>query len=229
MKKLLYSLLIVISLFFITGCGKKIETDGEKFKKEYESLNGTTINNTRYEYPSVEIDGDNPVKYASYDEVLKLLTDGTGVIYLGYPNCPWCRNVVPVLLEAANEVGIDEILYINMKDERDEIKVKEDGTLEIVKEGSEGYKKLLTRLDPILDEYILKDVHGNEVNTNEKRIFVPIVIFVRDGEIVAYHVDTVPSQTNPFEKLNEEQTYELLDIYVNYMHKALGDVCDSSC
>lgn len=227
MKKLLYSLLIVISLFFITGCGR--ETDAEKFKKEYEEYNGQAIGETKFVYPKVEIDKKNPVKYASYDDILELLTDGTGIIYLGYPTCPWCRNVVPVLIEAASEVGIDDIYYINMKDERDEIKVKEDGSLEVTKEGTEGYKKLLTRLDAILDEYTLQDMHGNTVSANEKRIYVPLVIFVRDGEIVSYHVDTVESQTNPFVLLNEDQKNELMDIYISAMHKVLNDVCDSSC
>ena len=162
-------------------------------------------------------------------ELLELLNGGTGIIYLGYETCPWCRNAVPVLLEAASEVGIEDIYYINMKNERDEIKVKEDGSLETVKEGTEGYKKLLSRLDAILDEYTLEDMHGNTVSANEKRIYVPLVVFVKDGEIVGYHIDTVESQTNPFEKLNEEQTNELMDIYISYMHKVLNDVCDSSC
>ena len=227
MKKILYSLLIVMSLFLIAGCGK--ETDAEKFKKEYEELNDQTIGESNYKYPSVDISKDNAIKYASYDELLELLNGGTGIIYLGYETCPWCRNAVPVLLEAASEVGIEDIYYINMKNERDEIKVKEDGSLETVKEGTEGYKKLLSRLDAILDEYTLEDMHGNTVSANEKRIYVPLVVFVKDGEIVGYHIDTVESQTNPFEKLNEEQTNELMDIYISYMHKVLNDVCDSSC
>ena len=116
-----------------------------------------------------------------------------------------------------------------MKEERDEIKVKEDGTLEVVKEGTKGYKKLLTRLDPILDEYMLEDIHGNPVSANEKRIFVPLVVFVREGEIVSYHLDTVSSQENPFNGLTSEQKNELMDIYVNNMHKVLNDVCDTNC
>jgi len=227
MKKILCGMLIVLCAFLVTGCGK--ETDAEKFKKEYEALNGQTIGNTKYEYPMVEISKTNAIKYASYDEVLELLTNGTGVIYLGYESCPWCRSAVPTLLEAAEEVGIEEILYINMKEERDQIKVKEDGTLEVVFEGTEGYKKLLTRLDSILDEYMLEDIHGNSISANEKRIFVPLVVFVREGEIVSYHLDTVPSQENPFNGLNDEQKNELMDIYVSNMHKVLNDVCDTSC
>lgn len=227
MKKILYTLLILVGLLIITGCGKA--TDAIKFKQEYEELNGKTIENTKYEYPSVSIDKNNVVKYSDASLVLDILNDGTGVIYFGYPTCPWCRNAVPVLLEAANEVGIDKIYYINMKEERDEIKVKEDGTLEVVKEGSEGYKKLLKRLDPILDDYTLEDIKGNKISADEKRIYVPLVVFVRDGEIVGYHADTVDSQTNPFEVLNKEQTNELMDIYINYMHKVLNDVCDQEC
>ncbi len=227
MKKVVFSLLIILGVVLITGCGK--ETDALKFKEEYESLNGVTIENTNYKYPSIEIIKDNAVKYSTNEELLEVLENGTGVIYFGYPTCPWCRNAVPVLLEAANEVGIENIYYLNMKDERDQIKVKEDGTLEVVSEGTEGYKKLLERLDNILLDYTLEDIHGNTVSANEKRIYVPLVVFVRDGEIVGYHTDTVETQTNPFELLNEEQRNELMDIYINLMHKVLNDVCDSEC
>lgn len=227
MKKVLLSLLIVVALFLTTGCNK--ETDALKFKEEYESLNDTFIEGTKYKYPSVEILEDNAIKYVTSEELLKVLDEGTGAVYFGYPNCPWCRSAVPTLIEAADEVGLENIYYLNVKDERDEIKAKEDGTLEVVKEGTEGYKKLLKRLDSVLLDYTLTDMHGNEVSANEKRIYVPLVVFIKDGEIVGYHLDTVTSQKNPFEPLNEEQKNELMDTYINLMHKVLSDVCDSNC
>jgi len=227
MKKIIYSLLIVIGIILITGCGKA--TDALKFKKEYEGLNGTTIGSSNYKYPNIEINKDNAIKYTTSEELLEVLESGTGVIYFGYPECPWCRNAVPVLIEAANEVGIENIYYLNVKNERDEIKVKEDGTLEVVNPGTEGYKKLLKRLDNILMDYTLEDVHGNNIDTEEKRIYVPLVVFIKDGEIVGYHVDTVTTQTNPFELLNDEQVNELMDIYINLMHKVVSNVCDSQC
>lgn len=225
MKKVLLSLLIVVGL--LTGCNK--ETDALKFKEEYESLNDVVIEGTKYKYPSVEIFKDNAVKYVTSEELLEVLDEGTGAVYFGYPNCPWCRSAVPVLIEAADEVGLETIYYLNVKDERDEIKVKEDGTLEVVKEGTEGYKKLLKRLDSVLLDYTLTDIHGNEVSANEKRIYVPLVVFIKDGEIVGYHLDTVASQKNPFEPLNEEQKNELMDTYINLMHKVVNNVCDSNC
>lgn len=227
MKKFIYVLLIAMTLSFMTGCGK--ESDAVKFKKEYESYNGKTIENSKYKYPEVEISSKNKVKYADADKMLEVLDKGTGILYFGYPTCPWCRNAVPVLIEAANELGIEDIYYMNVKDERDEMKVREDGTLETTKEGTKGYYQLLKRMDAILDEYTLEDINGNSVSTNEKRIFVPLVVFVREGEIVGYHLDTVPSQENPFKLLDENQKNELMDIYVDLIHKVLNDVCDSTC
>lgn len=227
MKKFIYVLLIAVTLSFMTGCGK--ESDAVKFKKEYESYNGKTIENSKYKYPEVEISSKNKVKYADADKMLEVLDKGTGILYFGYPTCPWCRNAVPVLIEAANELGIEDIYYMNVKDERDEMKVREDGTLETTKEGTKGYYQLLKRMDSILDEYTLEDINGNSVSTNEKRIFVPLVVFVREGEIVGYHLDTVPSQENPFKLLDENQKNELMDIYVDLIHKVLNDVCDSTC
>lgn len=227
MKKVLLSLLIVVGLLLLTGCNK--ETDALKFKKEYESLNGVEIEGTNYKYPNVEILKDNAVKYVTSEELLEVLDEGTGAVYFGYPNCPWCRSAVPTLIEAADEVGLENIYYLNVKDERDEIKVKEDGSLEVVKEGTEGYKKLLKRLDSVLIDYTLTDIHGKEVSANEKRIYVPLVVFIKEGEIVGYHLDTVSSQKNPFEPLNEEQKNELMDTYINLMHKVVSNVCDSNC
>lgn len=223
MKKVIFCLLILL----LCGCSNK--TDALKFKEEYESLNDVVIEGTKYKYPSVEILKDNAVKYVTSEELLEVLDEGTGAVYFGYPNCPWCRSAVPVLIEAADEVGLETIYYLNVKDERDEIKVKEDGSLEVVKEGTEGYKKLLKRLDSVLLDYTLTDIHGNEVSANEKRIYVPLVVFIKDGEIVGYHLDTVASQKNPFEPLNEEQKNELMDTYINLMHKVVSNVCDSNC
>ncbi len=229
MKKIIFVAFILISVITIYGCTKgKDNTDAIKFKEEYESLNNQTIGSSDNKYPEVKISDNNKVKYADYDQLLELLDKGTGVIYLGYPECPWCRNAVPVLLEAADELNLD-IYYMNVHDERDTIQVNEDGSLNVVNEGTAGYKKLLERLDSILPEYTLEDIHGNKVSANEKRIYVPIVIFVLEGEIVGYHADTVESQTNPLEVLSEEQHDELMDIYINQMHKVLNDVCTDKC
>ena len=60
MKKIILNILVIVGIILLAGCGS--ESDALKFKNEYESLNGTTIGNTKYKYPSVEIIKDNAVK-----------------------------------------------------------------------------------------------------------------------------------------------------------------------
>lgn len=203
------------------------EDDAIKFKKEYEELNDTK-NPSGKTYPKVEISESNPVKYSNAKEIIKVLDSGTGIIYLGYPKCPWCRNAVPILMQAASDLGIEKVYYMNMYDERDEYGV-EDGELVLKKSGTDQYKQLLKALDEVLDDYVVEDEDGKEYETGEKRIYVPYVIFVRDGEIVGIHDDTVESQKDPYVALTEKQKEELYDIYTDYIHKVLDDICDERC
>ena len=66
--------------------------DALAFKEEYEALNGTINEGNGKEYLTITIDEENPIYYSSLNEVTTLIKEGTGVIYLGYPTCPWCRN-----------------------------------------------------------------------------------------------------------------------------------------
>lgn len=205
-------------------------TDAIKFKNEYESLNGKVaykVKDKEYKYPDVKISEENAVKYSNADEVEKVVEEGTGVIYLGYAKCPWCRSAVPALLQAAEDAGIENIYYIDMENERDQYAV-EDKKLVLKDVGTNGYQKLLKVFDKYLDDYVIES-DGKEYEVGEKRIYVPMVVFVRDGEIVGVHVDTVKSQKNPFKALNEEQFEELYNIYSGYMHEVLNDLCDERC
>ena len=104
------AIIVVLVIFMIAGgiylyidnhqndSDSLIKTDAFRFQNEYESLNGQEIDNTNRTYLNVTINKNNPVKYASYEEVMNILESGTGIIYFGYPECPWCRTIVPVLL-----------------------------------------------------------------------------------------------------------------------------------
>ena len=215
-------------IFSLGGCFKKEESDAVKFKEEYESLNGKTFYQN-YKYKDVTIPEDNPIKYSDYKEIIDIVKNGSGVIYLGYPECPWCRSMVSVLMEAANNTNISTIYYLNMHDVRDEYELSDNNEVKLVREGQEGYQELLEALDEILLDYTIKDSDGVEYSVGEKRIYVPIVIFVHDGTIVDYHMDTVETQTNPMDELTEEEHDELYDIYVSGIHKVLDDLCDENC
>lgn len=237
MKKFL-SVIFILMLIFISGCGKKEEevietTDALKFKEEYETLNGETSSSGK-QYSNLSINEDNPVKYSSYDEVIDVINNGTGIIYLGYPECPWCRSALPVLLDAVSDYGIDKIYYLNMKNERDYLTVS-DGKIvyDVDKDGneikgSEGYFRLLDVLDEHLDEYVIND-NGKDYYTGEKRIYVPLIIFVNEGEVVGTHTSTVDSQVSGYNQLTEEQYDELSGIYADYIKELVDNYCDSAC
>ena len=139
------------------------------------------------------------------------------------------RNLVPVMLSAAKEVEIDTIYYLNIKDDRDVLMLNENDDIITEKEGNKKYFELVEKLDSILDDYILTDNDGKSVSAGKKRIYTPLLIFVKNGKIIAHHTDTVDSQTDPYVALNDRQSEELLLKLINYMSKISASVCDESC
>ena len=71
----------------------------------------------------------------------------------------------------------------SVKELRSELKELRS-TMLSTEEGTEEYKKMLTILDSILDNYEIEDENGNTINIGEKRIYVPLVIGVKEGKIV---------------------------------------------
>ena len=205
MKKIL--LILCIFLFAITGCTK---SDAVKFKKEYEELNGKK-SSTGEEYISLDINKDNIIKYSSVDEIIDIIKSDTGVIYFGYPECLKCRNVVDVLLDVSGSTSVDTIYYLNVKDIRDRLSIDENNNITTEVEATEEYKELLEVLDSILDDYIIKDKDGNDIDTGEKRLYAPLVVFVKNGKIVGSHEGTVPTHIEG--NLSTEEREELYNIY----------------
>ena len=191
-----------------------------RFKLEYEALNGQKAENGST-YMDVNISNDNKIVYADYDQIFDVL-DGTGVIYFGFPECPWCRNAAPVLLEAAEETAIEQIYYLNNNDDRD-IKILKDGKVITEKEGTSNYNKLLEKLGDKAAVY-----EGLE-DENIKRLYYPTVVFVKEGQIVDYIEGTVESQKDPYKPLTEDQRQELKDKYKKAINTLLTCNEESRC
>lgn len=207
-------LIIVVLCAYIKINNNVSNNDAMKFKNEYESLNEEG-------YKKIEIPEENQIKYSNYKEVVEILKSGTGIIYLGFPECPWCRNAVPVLLDAANETGVDTIYYFNALSIRDKKHLDEDGNIVVDDKGTEEYKKLVEILYDYLGEY--EGLNDSSI----KRIYFPTVIFVKNGDIKGLHVSTVDSQVNPKEPLTNEQYEELKEIYVKNCLKISGASCSN--
>ena len=238
-KILLICLPILCALAAIIGYLKVInkdsDTDAFKFKEEYEALNGTTVYEN-LKYSTLNISENNPIKYSSYDEIIDIIENKSGIIYLGFPGCPWCRSALPILFDVAKDNDIKTIYYLNILNERDSY-VVQDGELayEIDEDGNEkkgtkGYFKLLEVLDEHLTDYIIS-YDDKEYKTGEKRIYAPTVIFVRNGKVLGLHVSTVESQKSGFDKMTDEQKEELYGIYEDYILEMENSTCssDSAC
>lgn len=236
LEKKLYILLpilcvIAAAISYFVVVNNDNNEDALKFKEEYEKLNNTTAYSDK-KYSELEISENNPIKYSNYAEIIDIIEKGTGIIYLGFPECPWCRSALPILFDVAQDNKINKIYYLNIKNERDSL-VVEDGKLVYElddngneKKGTEGYFKLLEALDEYLTEYTIS-FEDEIYETGEKRIYAPTVIFVKAGKVLGLHVSTVESQKSGFDKMTEEQKEELYSIYEEYILEMNNSTCSS--
>ena len=214
-------LVLGLTLYFSTKKDKEnVSTDAIKFKKEYEKYNNKEAGNG-YKYPKVTLDDNNKFVYSNTNEIIETLKNGTGIIYFGFPQCPWCRNSVNVL----NYLNVDKILYLDVLNLRDSYEVK-NGSLEKTKEPGKGYYEILSLLDEVLDDYELVD-NGVAYKTGEKRLYVPLVVGVKEGKIVGYHVDTVTldNDQTPYDLLTKKQQEELKEIYDGIVNEVYKNTC----
>ena len=147
---------------------------------------------------------DNLFVYRDSDEIIKILKNGTGIVFLGFPECKWCQAYVPILDEVAKEEGVEKIYYYNILEDR--------------KENNKTYKEMVK----LLKKYLDFDEEGNE------RIFVPEVAFVVKGLIVASDNETslISGETTPEEYWTDsrkQETKEKLRVYIN---QVLNEKCE---
>ena len=221
-KEIILLIVLVISVILISLKLPVVENDAIKFKKEYEELNNKDTGYNK-KYIEMNIEKENPMIYVSYDKLINIIKNDTAIIYFGFPECPWCRNAVPVLIDTAKELGIDKIYYYNAVTIRDKKTLDEKGNIIIEEEGTKEYKELVELLYEHLPIY--DGLNDNKI----KRLYLPTVLFVKNGKILGLHTSTVDSQKDPYKKLTNEQYQELKSIYFDYINKVFEIVCDESC
>ena len=199
------------------------QTDGIKFKEEYEKLNGKK-NDQGKKYREITIDSKNKMVYKTTEEVLNLIDKKKSfVLYFGFDTCPWCRSVVPTLASISKELN-QEVYYIDVKDIRDTFELDDDNKPKLVKKGSKDYSKLLKKLEPVLEDYTLTDSDNNEIKVGEKRIYAPSIVSVIDGKAKELTTGISDKQTDGYMKLTKEMEKETY----NKIKKVLKQVTDKS-
>ena len=172
------------------------------WKEEYESLNGEKTESGEL-YPTVYISEELTVAFPTEEEVLGLFRDGTGILYFGFPECPWCRTLLPVLSEVLSEYPGITLYSCDLRPERDEYRMEANGEIRQIREGTEFYGRLLSVLDGWIGPY-----QGLNDDTL-KRIYMPTLVFLKDGAILSVHINTVDGQKSGYDPLTDEQREEL--------------------
>lgn len=199
------------------------QTDGIKFKEEYEKLNSKK-NDQGKKYREITIDSKNKIVYKTTEEVLNLIDKKKSfVLYFGFDTCPWCRSVVPTLASISKELN-QEVYYIDVKDIRDTFELDDDNKPKLVKKDSKDYSKLLEKLEPVLEDYTLTDSDNNEIKVGEKRIYAPSIVSVIDGKAKELTTGISDKQTDGYMKLTKEMEK---DTY-NKIKKVLKQVSDKN-
>lgn len=199
------------------------QTDGIKFKEEYEKLNGKK-NDQGKKYREITIDSKNKIVYKTTEEVLDLIDKKKSfVLYFGFDTCPWCRSVVPTLASISKELN-QEVYYIDVKYIRDTFELDDDNKPKLVKKGSKDYSKLLEKLEPVLEDYTLTDSDNNEIKVEEKRIYAPSIVSVINGKAKELTTGISDKQTDGYMKLTKEMEK---DTY-NKIKKVLKQVSDKN-
>ena len=151
-------------------------------------------------YPGVV--ENNNYKYINVEEVITLLESGTGVLLFGFDECPWCQAMTPILDEAAKEKAVSEIYYFNPKE------IRANNTAE--------YQKIVE----FLSDYLTEDEDGN------KKLYVPEVIFLCDGQVTGHNLGTLESHEDPNIEMTDEQKAELKDLFKTEISKTCIVGCD---
>ena len=198
MKKIEVIVIVLISLFLLTGCVDKT-TDAYKFKEEYESINNKD-NGHGKKYRELNISNDNPFVYSTCEEILeKVNNNETFVVYFGFKECPWCRSIIEELINSAKDKKVDKIYYVDVLNIRDVKEIDDNGNIITTKEGNNSYMELIEKFSNVLSDYNLNDKY-----MGEKRIYAPNIIAVSNGKAIQMEEGISEELTDPYSKLTKK-------------------------
>jgi predicted bacteriocin transport accessory protein len=156
-----------------------------------------------------EVGTDNVYKIKTAEETIEMLQKGTGVIFIGFPSCPWCQAYAPMLNDLAREHGITEISYFDIKEDR--------------ANDTDNYKDIVS----LLSSYLQSDENNN------KRVYVPETAFVINGTIIGNDYET-SKETLGISDPKEYWTEERVSAWKEQVGKLMDSVkaaegCTTTC
>lgn len=150
--------------------------------KKFEHVNSDQKEIDKFVSEYTLLEENHVFEIINIDESINILNNKTGIVFFCNPGSDWCQHYAKILDDIALENDMEKIYYVDIKDDRSI--------------NSNKYRKLVTKLQDYLDT----DDTGN------KRISMPNLTFVKNGEIVANDNRTslVSSDTTPEEYWTRE-------------------------
>lgn len=150
--------------------------------KKFEHINSEQKEIDKFVSEYTLLEENHVFEIINIDESINILNNKTGIVFFCNPGSEWCQHYAKILDDIALENDMDKIYYVDIKDDRSI--------------NSNKYRKLVTKLQDYLDT----DDTGN------KRISMPNLTFVKNGEIIANDNRTslVSSDTTPEEYWTRE-------------------------
>ena len=124
----------------------------------------------------------------SFEEAIAFFEDQqSGLLYFGFPNCPWCQEVVPLLHELASQANVP-VHYIQTRDDEG-IRLYTDSQRDAIA--------------PYLNGFIRNNAQG------EPTLYVPLVVAVENGQVIQGHQGSISGHNAHEEELTSTQRQEL--------------------
>lgn len=199
MKKIV---LLLCMLLVLAGCTKPATE--KKITDEYTQLKSGEV-----------------FYYGNKEDLQDYISHGTGILFLGFPECPWCQAYLPVLEEILKENEM-ECMYYNIYTEK-----KED------RDYYDAVASLLMSQNDTSEDIIQYDSDGKQV------IYMPLVLFIQEGRIIAFDNETCTEDSSvisPEDYWTEEKLEALKDRLsqsVKVIKEAKAEIdakgCDTGC
>ena len=229
-KNMIVLLLIIVGIVGLV-CFITKENDAQKFKKDYESVNGKE-NASGKVHRSLNIPSDNPFIWASTSDIVaKIENKETFYVYFGSKLCPWCRSTIEKAISVSAFHGISKIYYVDIWDDEGGEIVRDKYTLDNnnnpvkEKDGDANYSKLLTYFADLLSDYTLTTSDGKKIETGEKRIYAPNYLYIEKGIAKKLVTGISDKQKDSREELTDEILADEEKVFDDFF----TEVCDDAC
>ncbi len=141
------------------------------------------------------------------EDLKPFIEHGTGILFLGFPECPWCQVYLPMAQEILSENGA-MAKYYNIYTDKKEDRPFYDEIAALIAErnDTEG-------------DYVFYDNDGKQV------IYMPLMLFIDEGEIVAFDNETCMEDSSVISP-EEYWTQEKIDALKERLRAYVEDICE---